>query len=206
MVCAGRTGPNFSPPSLALWYRLTMRSIQSVCHVEVRSYLGRPIVREVYPGLFLGNLSDCRSWLPLSKYPYPMIHAAKSPCHTKAVGKRQLPKEDPDYLFTVRGSHQEHLILNMIDPDKPLFQIPMFSRALDFLDKWHLVEGGVVVHCNKGESRAPSLAMLWMAKRAGAISDDTFATAHREYLRSDPAYKPGAGLVEFLTEHWNEIT
>ena len=64
-----------------------------------------------------------------------------------------------------------HLFLNMIDPDTPLFKPPLFDSALSFIDRYFPTRK-VLIHCNKGNSRAPSLALLYLAKRARVINSE----------------------------------
>ena len=166
------------------------------------------------PALHVGDDADCRR---VPKFA-GTLHAAKYPCHANATG---LPgKGDARYL-TYRVS-DAHLTLNMIDPPTPLFSVELFRRALDFLDE-RLALGPVLIHCNQGFSRAPSLALVYLAKRTAVIAGDEFlsepvpqhaedllqpadyATARAAFEKFYPAYAPGAGLVTFLTEHWKEI-
>ena len=154
------------------------------------------------PALHVGDEADCRR---VPKFA-GTLHAVKYPCHANATG---LPgKGDARYL-TCRVD-DVHLTLNMIDPPTPLFSVELFRRALDFLDE-RLDVGPVLIHCNQGLSRAPSLALVYLAKRAKGLhghfasSWDGYAGAREEFTEVYPAYAPGAGLVTFLTEHWEEI-
>jgi hypothetical protein len=141
-----------------------------------------------------------------SKQP-AMIHAAKDPCHVQAVGSRRLPKDHPEYLSCLRGDLGEHLVLNLIDPPLPLFQLKSFQTALDFLDQWMLPsKPGVEIHCNHGLSRAPSLALLWLAKRSKVLREaDSYPAAAMKFLPLYPDYSAGEGIKTFLTDHWNEL-
>jgi protein-tyrosine phosphatase len=97
-----------------------------------------------------------------------------------------------------------NLYLNMIDPSVPLFMPPLFSEFLRFARaQWN---GGkhVLIHCNQGESRAPSLALLFLAKVPGALPAESFDVAKQAYLRLDPVYSPGQGIQTYLREHWND--
>ena len=73
-----------------------------------------------------------------------------------------------------------HLFLNMIDPDTPLFKPPLFDSALSFIDRYFPTRK-VLIHCNKGNSRAPSLALLYLAKRARVINSENYATATNDF-------------------------
>ena len=91
-----------------------------------------------------------------------VVHACKSPCHQREVGyKGKLANTHPNYLVLEKDSD---LFLNIIDPPVPLFMPLLFSAFLEFANK-HWGQGkNLLIHCNQGESRAPSLAMLFLAK------------------------------------------
>lgn len=174
--------------------------------------VGSTIPLPCLPGLHLGTEHDC--FIAVGPVRFRMappagfagvLHACKYPCHANATG---LPgRGDPRYL-ACRVS-DEHLTLNMIDPPTPLFSVELFQRALDFLDE-RLAVGPVLIHCNQGLSRAPSIALVYLAKRANSFRDygipASYALARADFTATVfPAYAPGAGLVQFLTEHWEEI-
>lgn len=131
-----------------------------------------------------------------------IVHACKDPCHRRACAysERTLPKDHPHYLALERG---HHLYLNLIDPPVPLFQKESFAIFFDFMDRQAGSGRPVIIHCNKGESRAPSLTLLYMAKR-GLIAGDSFETARRTFEEKFP-YKPGKGIEIFLTENWDAL-
>jgi hypothetical protein len=171
---------------------------------------------EVHPRLWIGNVTDCRHWTTRQSDKPAMIHGCKDPCHSLAVGTRSPNKLNPEYLSCLRGERNEHLVLNLIDPPVPLFQLLSFQTALDFLDRWmyhqcdpdgkgpgYPTGPGVIVHCNQGLSRAPSLALLWLAKRAKVIESSDFARAATEFAFNYPAYQPGKGIETFLRANWD---
>lgn len=154
-------------------------------------------ITHVMDGLSYGDLSACAACGAESA----LVHACKEPCHRAGVGyaSRSLDKDHPHYLSLEQG---RHLYLNMIDPPQPLFQRASFARFFDFVDR-HIETCPVLIHCNKGESRAPSLALLYMAKR-GFLPDENYAAARAAFETRFP-YKPGRGIAAFLTQHWNEL-
>ena len=154
---------------------------------------------EVYPNLYVGTDSDC---FFDSRDDWIVVHACIYPCHQKAVGYHgNLHPSHPNYHVLERGSH---LFLNMIDPDTPLFNPPLFDSALTFIDRY-LPARKVLIHCNKGNSRAPSLALLHLAKRARVINSESYATAATDFRTKFPGYQPGLGIQIYLTEHWTQI-
>ncbi len=154
---------------------------------------------EVHANLFVGHEGDCFFY---EKEGWAVVHGCKIPCHQHAVGySGNLPRTHPNYLVLERGSH---LFLNMIDPDLPLFMPATFAATLAFMDKFWGTRK-ILIHCNQGNSRAPSLALLFLAKRLRVIDGTTFDTAARDFKRLYPPYQPGAGLLRHLRENWTRI-
>ena len=133
---------------------------------------------------------------------YAVVHACKEPCHRGAAGytARSLDKNHPHYLSLRRGSH---LYLNLIDPPVPLFQMESFKIFLSFMDEMAAADRPVLIHCNKGESRAPSLTLLYLAKR-GFLPSESYVTARAAFAEKIP-YKPGKGIEKFLGDNWATI-
>lgn len=102
----------------------------------------------VHERLYVGTDDECMTY----KEGWAIIHACKSPCHQRAVGYRKsLPNTHPHYLVYKEGNN---LYLNMIDPPGPLFMMPTFTEFLKFAkDIWDSGKT-LLIHCNKGESRA----------------------------------------------------
>lgn len=151
---------------------------------------------EVYPNLVVGGAELC-SLDPTQA----ILHACKDNCHRRAVGydtKTNLPSSHPEYLVARRG---QHLVLNIVDAPVPIFRRESFDAALDFLDEM-VPQGQTFVHCNGGMSRAPSIALLWLAKRAKAIPAGSFAEAMVSFLLLYPEYMPGKGIEAFLMGAW----
>lgn len=130
-----------------------------------------------------------------------IVHACKEPCHRCAVGykEKSLGATHPNYLVHQNGNH---LYMNLIDPPVPLFKPESFTAFFAFMDR-QLPHRPVRIHCNKGESRAPSLTLLYRAKR-GLLPNDSYYCA-RAAFEADNPYKPGRGIELFLTENWESL-
>jgi hypothetical protein len=151
---------------------------------------------EVHERVFVGDLQSCAAAVGGRAY----VHACKNPCHLDAVGYRgSLAPTHANYLVLRRG---DHLYLNMIDPSRPLFMPESFRAFRDFAAERWRAGRELVIHCNQGESRAPSLALLFLAKDLGVLPADTFEAARAGFLPLYPRYKPGRGIETFLTENW----
>ncbi len=147
--------------------------------------------------LYIGNELDC---FFDEREDWAVIHACKHTCHQRAVGYRgNLPNTHPNYLTLERGSH---LFLNMIDPEIPLFMPELFTKSLEFIDK-HTPDRKVLIHCNQGFSRAPSIALLWLAKRTNIITDNSYQEAIDEFRKIYPMYQPSRGISIYLSNNWS---
>lgn len=151
---------------------------------------------EVYPNLFVGSDSDC---FFNENERWAVIHACKSPCHQRILCyKGNLPESHPHYLIYERSNH---LFLNMIDPPTPLFKAQLFARSLDFISD-HFPERKMLIHCNNGLSRAPSIVLLFLAKRIQKISNGSYDQAAADFKKLYPHYQPGRGIACYLAQNW----
>lgn len=152
--------------------------------------------RQIQDYLWVGDDDECELAKRTGVF---TIHAAKT-CHQKFLGyKGSLPKDHPNYLWVEDG---KQLYLNIVDPKIPLFMLETFHKTIEFVGK---NPGAVLIHCNEGFSRAPSLALVVLA-HFGEISNVSFGEAYADYILRDKLYKPGAGIKTYLAQHWQEIT
>jgi hypothetical protein len=148
--------------------------------------------------LSYGNEETCSHAIDAS---LAIVHACKIPCHRRAVGyTNNLASSHQHYLVYENG---HHLYLNLIDPPQLLFMMPCFEAFLRFVDR-EIAEREVLIHCNQGESRAPSLALLYMAKRLWLLPSESYDEA-AESFRSQFTYRPGEGIKRWLTANWQRI-
>jgi len=151
-------------------------------------------MREVAENVWVGDLSSCQN----ADSSFRIVHACKIPCHQTGVEYRgNLSSAHPNYLVLEDGNS---LFLNMVDmaqPWQPRFADPMFKAMTDFCSKG----GKLLFHCNQGESRGPSTALLWLAKQ-GVISSSSYADAAREFIVLYPNYNPAKGVTVYLSARW----
>ena len=121
-------------------------------------------MQEVFERVWVGSDTSCRA----GGGEWAVVHACKSPCHQRAVGYQgSLVSSHANYLVLNRG---RDLYLNLIDPPKPLFMPASFIAFLGFADAEWTAGRKLLIHCNLGESRAPSLALLFLAKRLSEVA------------------------------------
>ena len=156
-------------------------------------------MQKVYERLFVGTELDCCTGTET----LAVVHACKNPCHANAVGYRgSLSRDHPNYLVL---QNDYNLYLNMIDPDKPLFMLPLFSSFRKFASEHWDAGRSVLIHCNQGESRAPTLAMIFLAKHVGAVSSDSFVNARQDFVALYPTYRPGLGIQSYMSQNWAQL-
>jgi hypothetical protein len=156
-------------------------------------------VEQVYERVFVDGDLSCRH----GDAEWAVVHACKSPCHQRAVGYQgSLPNTHRNYLTLVDGSD---LFMNIIDPPVPLFMAPSFSNFLRFSEEHWLAGKKLLIHCNQGESRAPSLALLFLAKCRKAIDNTSYLAARTEFERLYSRYNPGKGIQTYFAKHWDEL-
>jgi len=153
---------------------------------------------EIYPNLYVGDGTDCQ----YGTEEMAVVHALKSPCHQRALQyKGSLPPTHPNYL-ALRDN--EDLYLNLIDPKVPLFKKESFKIFMKFATEQAGHQRILLIHCNNGLSRAPSLAMVLYKHLDGFESLD-YDHCRSRFERLYPAYDPGAGIEAFMRAEWAEL-
>ena len=156
---------------------------------------------EIFKNIFIGTDQEC-SFNPPSDF--AIIHACKYPCHAKAVGYRgSLQSNHPYYLVMENG---QNLFLNMVDMERelsPVYTHPIMKAAIAFIEK-HIGERKILVHCNQGMSRSPSIALLYLA-RIGAIPSDSYSNAVMSFQKLYSYFNPGRGIALYMNNNWDEL-
>ncbi|MFP4029619.1 MAG: phosphatase [Candidatus Brocadiia bacterium] len=158
---------------------------------------------EIYPGLYVGNEIDYERTVK-GQEGWRVVHACKEPYHRQLLGYkgRGAPKDHPEYLVAERGNR---LFLNFVDAHDPDY-IPkeIVDSALSFAREGLNAGFQVLVHCNLGQSRSPSLGLLYLAAYTDAIPSCSLEAAEEAFREVYPAYCPKNGIRGFLDEHWEE--
>jgi predicted protein tyrosine phosphatase len=156
---------------------------------------------EIFPNLFIGTEQDYEYQVK-GQPDWMIVHACKEPYHRRELGytTRGAPKNHPEYLIARRG---QRLILNLVDADDPNY-IPkeIIDAALGFIEQGLSESRKVLVHCNKGESRSPSIGMLYLAIHTNKLSKE-FDKAEQGFRQIYPPYNPSSGMRGFLTKNWD---
>lgn len=101
-----------------------------------------------------------------------------------------LVKREPDAIY-----------LNMIDGDDPKYvNDKRINPALDFIHQ-HLQDGNdVFIYCSLGESRSPSLALMYMLEY-GLIEKAT-STLSVFHINFYPDFAPKNGNLQYIKKRW----
>jgi predicted protein tyrosine phosphatase len=99
------------------------------------------------------------------------------------------------------------MALNLVDMDYFSknyldFNKRMFEEAFHFLDSYRIKGYKILIHCNQGESRGPTLGMLYAA-RLGAFDYADFNVTAEKLRTLYPLYRPKTNIYETVKNLWN---
>lgn len=156
------------------------------------------------------NMLGCMVALPRGEWrslalqdPWAVVHAAKEPYHRQLLGYtgRGAPKDHPEYLFAIRG---DRMFCNLIDGESSEYiDDTLIDTMLHYIH--HKLYSGysVLVHCNHGISRSPTIALLYLIKyHPGFVTnldgDGIITMMQRLYS----LYQPAEGMKEYLHKNY----
>ncbi|WP_373084174.1 hypothetical protein [Sneathiella sp.] len=150
--------------------------------------------------VYVGSRDDSRI---RSNPSWAVVNTAKT-VHIEVKGWSNAPPRDhPDYLAFEEG---QFLSFNWVDGAARMYDWSgpeAFVRALDFIDKWYESKT-ILINCDLGQSRSPTVALLYLSKRLHLIPDDSFVNARAAFQGLYPGYAP-AGIADYVATHWAEI-
>lgn len=146
----------------------------------------------VHHGLFVGGGYD------VPRFAGSVLHCARDPWFKDAQEFRGaiFGRTSEGIKISARISYNE-MALNMVDARTPdYFPDEMIDAGLNFITE-RMAEGDpVLVHCNQGLSRGPSMAFLWMWEHG--FLENEFRYALPQYRTLYPDYSPGNGVFQYL--------
>lgn len=190
---------------------------------------------EILPFLFIGttgevnSLTDFRVVNLAHTYHYELhewklrdkIDRSKDQCYI-------LCKETP-WLLSVNwvDAHEAKYF------DYNGFGVQVMHEIFDFIDRARMQKKNVIVVCNKGQSRSPSVVMSYVAKRTQELDirlpeggmfsgietippnyepkkirleKPPYGWAREQFTkRFYPDYAPGQGITQFLIDKWDQL-
>lgn len=149
---------------------------------------------EVHPGLFVGDERDAVA--TAGQPGWFIVHACKEPYHRAALGytTHGAPKGHPEYLVARQPGC---VILNLIDAPDPRFIAGEAVMAGVQAIADNIKTGRVLVHCNQGVSRAPTIALLYMALHTELFDDCDYDDAADAFTKIYPAFRPNGGMAGY---------
>jgi hypothetical protein len=132
-----------------------------------------------------------------------VIHACKEPYHRQALGYvgRAAPKSHPEYLIALRSGR---LILNLVDADDVAYIPPVIIDTAITAINENIGSRKVLVHCNLGLSRSPTIAFLYLAKYTDRYRGLDYAAALALFRQIYPPYAPAHGIADFARLNWDK--
>lgn len=158
---------------------------------------------EVFPNLFVGNDIDAQQ--AMQQQEWYIIHACKEPYHRQALGYsgRAAPKTHPEYLIAKR---ENRLILNLVDVPNPAYiSKEIMDTAVDAIAT-NIQSKKVLIHCNQGVSRSPTIAFLYLLKHTSILDSVDLDSALMQFKSLYPLYDPGGGVAGFVERYWQEYS
>lgn len=146
------------------------------------------------PSIYVGDLTDCAS----VDAEWSVVHANYRPC---TINKCFPPK--PGFAST---EDRNHLWLNLENGVESSYSPVPF---MDFL-KWAKIQSSsnrpMLIHSEHGHSRAPMMALLFLAKILHRIRNATFDQAWADFEKvAGERFTPNEGLEIWMREHWREL-
>jgi len=153
--------------------------------------------------IFIGTINDLGQ---TNEQDWALVHATQT-IHYKIFGWNRTTnkpnKKHPNYIYYEKDNR---LSLNWVDGAAYLYNwsgTETFNKILDFIEKWNN-QRKILIYCDQGQSRAPTLGLLYLAKRLKSIPNDSFESARSEFIKIYPNYSP-SGIGDYVAQHWNEI-
>lgn len=152
-------------------------------------------MENVYPNLYVGDDNDATKALESGRF-YVVSCCKDGPNGHRSILKYKTlgaPKGKNYYTAYEDG----HMAINLIDAEDPAY-IPdeAVYAALKAIND-HLQQGQkVLVHCNKGHSRSPSIVMLYL--RSIGELPERFHEGFKIFKTLYPPYDPGLGMQHYV--------
>jgi protein-tyrosine phosphatase len=158
-------------------------------------------MKEVFSNLWVGSDKDVPQ---ANQKRYAIIHACKDGDYSHRAVLKYKERSAPtgsEYLFAKRP---DNLYLNLIDTDDPGF-VPreVIDAALVFIKENLDKNRPVLVHCNAGQSRAPTIAFLYLYSIGKLPAEHHKAI--RTFRQLYPDYEPSIGLKLYALKRVSEL-
>lgn len=130
---------------------------------------------------------------------------AKNPFHKNVVGyENKCSKDHQEYLVAYRPENNV-MALNMVDaPKVEFFSDKMIYPAIEFIGKELENHRNVVVICNKGESRSPTMCLMYMMKNNVFDKNLSHSEVFSEFSKLARNWNPRLGILQYCVSYWDK--
>jgi hypothetical protein len=163
------------------------------------------MILQVCKNLYVG---DTEGLVFTNKKDWAIVHVSQK-YHYSLFGwdhkGNKPPKNHPHYL---KYKESSEMSLNLVDGGAAMYEwfgVVGFKEVLDFIDDNAKLGKKILIHCDKGESRSPSIALLYMAKRLNILNKNSYLEACSQFTKIYPKYNP-LGIAEYLYINWKNIS
>ena len=130
-----------------------------------------------------------------NKADYTVVHFCKSFFEKHANSNKILSIQKNIYEYKCE------LYVNIIDESDPsYFKLEIFKDVITWLN----AREKVFIHCDYGQSRSPSLCMLYGSKVLKVLPKD-FLDCIRVMKSIQPDFVTPSGITKFLKKNWNNF-
>jgi len=151
--------------------------------------------------LYIGKCSHCKHSVQDT---VTLIYTCHWPCsrmQNKVCSLDTCPGQE-NLMHGTENSRSKYL--DLANMEIPRYRVEEINQYLDLIDD-NLSRGDVYLISENGESRSPSMALLWMAFRGNLISRSSFAAARSDFTRIFPNYIPWPGWTIFFEQEWDAL-
>lgn len=168
-------------------------------------------MQKIIDHIYVGTVEDLlyitdKSILGVCKEPLHRAHARLSGADSEGYVGKAMPKDEPEYLWAER----EHaLYCNLIDaPTANFIPDTIIDKCMCFINQELRQDRDVVIVCNQGESRSPSIALMWLLKQGtinvsdSATFDEVVEAFGRFFYRN---YNPSKGFYDYTKQYFERL-
>lgn len=143
---------------------------------------------------------DTKPDLTIGKFrPWLFISSQDVPCDFELISQHRITNilsllPGFELNNAVKPLIKSHLVLDVFDEINFDLNSPTIKDALDYIHDCRIRNRCLLVHCNAGISRAPSIVMLYLMK----MENLDFDTAFQQVKLARPFAKPNEGFLRQL--------
>lgn len=161
---------------------------------------------EIAPRLYIATEEEVKTLTPAEYSLCSLASTFHYQMHNKKKG--EFNKEDPCYVMCSHGN--QILSLNWIDGAASYFDyegkgVENIQKILTWIEYQLDHNRKVILMCNRGLSRSPTIALLYLSKVMHILPEESFYRAMEAFKEKYPEYAPGKGIVEFVSGNWENL-